>query len=132
MYLTFVLRALGYSDKISQADFSYDEPYSLSYHTGILPDSVDKENFLRADVVTVSYAALSAYIKNTDTTLAKKLISEKVFSAEEFLQHYDINAFKTNFSQREYSQYMPFEKLWEKQSSLKQEITFFAKFKILL
>lgn len=93
MYLTFVLRALDYSDK-NAADFSYDNPYVLAYHTGILPDSVDRENFLRADVVIVSYCALSAYIKNTSQTLAAKLVSEGVFTQENFDKYYDKTAIK--------------------------------------
>ena len=87
MYLTFVLRALCYSDT-NGADFSYSEPYTLSYQTGILPDSVNQDNFLRADVVKISYAAMSAYMKNTSTTLSTKLIEEGVFTKEEFDTYY--------------------------------------------
>lgn len=87
MYLTFVLRALDYSDT-NGADFSYSEPYTLSYQTGILPDGVDQDNFLRADVVMISYAAMSAYIKNTATTLSSKLIDEGVFTKEQFDTYY--------------------------------------------
>lgn len=95
MYLTFVLRSLDYTDKNGE-DFSYSEPYSLAYHTGILPHSVDRENFLRADVVIVSYCALSAYMKNTSKTLASKLISEGVFTQENFDKFYDKTAIKYN------------------------------------
>jgi len=93
MYLTFVLRSLDYTDANGE-DFSYSEPYSLAYHVGILPDSVDRENFLRSDVVIVSYCALSAYMKNTQNTLATKLISEGVFTQEEFDKFYDKTAIK--------------------------------------
>ena len=90
MYLTFVLRSLDYSDSLG--DFSYSEPYSLSYQTGILPDSVDRENFLRADVVIISYAALSAYIKNTGETLAMYLMTQGVFTENTFNTYYDKRA----------------------------------------
>ena len=100
MYLTFVLRSLDYSDKGGE-DFSYSEPYSLSYHTGILPDSVDRENFLRADVVVISYCALSAYMKNTSSTLAKKLISEGVFTQEDFDKYYDKTAIEYHQTEKE-------------------------------
>lgn len=93
MFLTFVLRSLDYTDK-DGADFTYSDPYTLAYHTGILPSGVNKEKFLRADVVLISYAALSAYLKNTDTTLASKLIDEGVFSKEDFAEYYDKNALK--------------------------------------
>jgi hypothetical protein len=72
MYLTFVLRALGYSDAANK-DFTYSDPYTLARSTGILTGSVDTNNFLRADVVLVSYAALSASLKGTRTTLLEKL-----------------------------------------------------------
>lgn len=87
MYLTFVLRALGYSDSNNQ-DFSWNDPYTLSKEIGILSDSVDIDNFLRADVVTISYDALSAKIKNSDMTLAKKLINANVFTEEQFTKIY--------------------------------------------
>ncbi len=80
MYITFILRALNYSDKLG--DFSWDNPYTLAQSIGILPDSVDINNFLRADVVSISYAALSAYIKQTSITLADHLVSAGVFSRE--------------------------------------------------
>ncbi|MCQ2405874.1 MAG: MBL fold metallo-hydrolase [Oscillospiraceae bacterium] len=82
-YLTFVLRALGYSDKQSE-DFFWDNPYSLAEEVGILPNTVDRENFLRADVVTISYAALSAKMKGTADALAEKLISCNVFTDEQY------------------------------------------------
>lgn len=93
MFLTFVLRSLDYSDK-DGADFTYAEPYSLAKQTGILLDSVNRKNFWRADVVVVSYAALSAYMKNTDTTLAEKLMGENVFTKQAFSEYYDQGAIK--------------------------------------
>ena len=90
MYLTFVLRALGYSDK-NGADFLWNNPYGLSQKTGILPDGVNKQNFLRADVVIVSYAALSAYLKNSSQSLAQKLIAENVFTYEDYMNYYNAN-----------------------------------------
>ena len=76
MYLTFVLRALNYSDAAG-ADFEWDSPERLAASVGILPEGVDTENFLRADVVLISEAALSAKLKNSSTTLLEKLISQE-------------------------------------------------------
>lgn len=90
MYLTFVLRALGYSDQ-NGADFLWNNPYGLAQETGVLPDGVDRQNFLRADVVLVSYAALSAYLKNSTQSLAQKLIAENVFTYEDYLNYYNTN-----------------------------------------
>ena len=64
-YLTLVLRALGYSDT-NGADFTWNNPFSLAKAVGILPEFVNTESFLRADVVIVSYSALSVYLKNSD------------------------------------------------------------------
>ena len=78
MYLSFMLRALGYSDK-NDADFSVKNPFSLAASIGILPDCVDTDVFLRADVVSISYAALGAKMKNSTMTLSDSLISSGVF-----------------------------------------------------
>lgn len=89
-YLTFVLRALGYSDK-NGADFTWDNPYDLARTTGILPDMVDTENFWRADVATISYAALNAILKGSTITLAEKLIEEGAIDFDSYDYYYDPN-----------------------------------------
>ncbi len=73
-YLTFMLRALGYSDT-GGADFTWDNPFELAREIGILPAGVDTMSFLRADVATVSLAALSATLKTSDVTLIGTLVS---------------------------------------------------------
>ncbi len=75
MYLTFVLRALGYSDAAG-GDFSWKEPEKLAMYLEIIPHRVNMENFLRADVVLVSDAALSARLKNSEETLLDRLIMD--------------------------------------------------------
>lgn len=82
MYLTFVLRALGYSDV--EGDFSWKDPYDLAAKVGILPSSVDRESFLRGDMVVISAAALGATLKDSELTLADKLIEEGVFTQEQY------------------------------------------------
>ena len=82
MYLTFVLRALGYDDSMN--DFVWDSPNALAQSVGILPDGVDTSNFLRADVALVSWAALEATLKDGSQTLSEKLIGAGVFTAEEY------------------------------------------------
>lgn len=90
MYLTFVLRALGYSDQ--SGDFTWDSPFSLARQVGILPDCVQTNPFLRADVVLVSYGALSVRLKNSAQTLAQKLMAEGVFTQAAFDACYDRSA----------------------------------------
>lgn len=82
MYLTFMLRALGYND--TAGDFSWDAPDVLAKAVGILPDDVDTENFLRSDVVLVSWASLEAYLKGSNQSLAFKLIEEGVFTKPDY------------------------------------------------
>lgn len=83
MYLTFMLRALGYDD--SAGDFTWDAPDTLAKAVGILPDSVDTSNFLRADVAIVSWTALEAKIKDGSQTLSQKLMEMGTFNSEEYV-----------------------------------------------
>jgi hypothetical protein len=80
MYLTFVLRALGYSDAAG-GQFTWDKPEELARSAGILPEGVHPEDFLRADVVLISAAALSAKRKDSRETLLDKLIADGAVSA---------------------------------------------------
>ncbi|MBE6912509.1 MAG: hypothetical protein E7473_08295 [Ruminococcaceae bacterium] len=82
MYLTFVLRSLGYSD--TEGDFSWDNPYELAKEAGILSEESEAE-FTRGDVVIISKAALSALTeKGKGVTLGEKLISAGVFTRETY------------------------------------------------
>lgn len=92
MYLTFVLRALGYSDK--NGDFTWDNPFALARETGIMKGNPDVMKFLRGDVVLVSYAALEAEVKGTGKTLAEKLISSGALSAAKYDTFYNVSAFE--------------------------------------
>lgn len=83
MYLTFVLRALGYSDA-NGTDFTWDNPFDLARQVGILTDGVDLNDFWRADVARVSYSALPAKLKGTSQTLAEKLIAAGVFTKAQY------------------------------------------------
>ena len=80
MYVTFMLRALGYSD--GAGDFAWDNPFALAREVGVLTDEADTERFLRADVVAVSYSALNAAMKGSKTTLAEMLIGKGVFTRD--------------------------------------------------
>lgn len=84
MYLTFMLRALGYSD--TAGDFAWNAPDLLAKAVGILTDSVNTADFLRADVAIVSWAALEADLKTGRQRLAKKLITEDVFTGDAYAQ----------------------------------------------
>ena len=84
MYLTFVLRALGYSDA-SGGDFTWDKPEELARQAGLLDDGgISLTDFLRADAALVSEAALSAHMKSSTLLLRDKLISEGVFTQAQY------------------------------------------------
>lgn len=92
VYLTFMLRALGYSEETHE-DFTWNSPYALAAWCGILPIQVDKNEFLRADVVNVTCAALFANHKGTETKLYETLISDGLFTEEEFQAVFPENPF---------------------------------------
>ncbi len=103
MFLTFVLRALGYSDA-GGVDFTWNDPYTLAAQIGILPDCVQTAAFWRADAVAVSYAALSVYCKDSEQTLADKLIAAGVFTETQYEDVYRADAFLTQASMQDTAQ----------------------------
>ena len=82
MYLTFMLRALGYSE--AAGDFTWDAPDALAQAVGILPDNVDTTDFKRADIALVSWAALETDLKDGGQRLAKKLMAEGTFTGDDY------------------------------------------------
>lgn len=83
MYLTFALRALGYSDALG--DFTWSNPYDLARQLNLIRWNVDLENFLRADIATVSLAALQAPQKDFPLAhLADYLIFKGVFTYDKY------------------------------------------------
>lgn len=90
-YLTFILRSLGYSDTNGE-DFTWNAPETLAKSKGILTDSVNTAEFWRADLVTVSHAALTATLKGSTQTLAEKLMAAGVFTQAQFDTAYHGNA----------------------------------------
>lgn len=82
-YLTFVLRALGYSDAAG-GDFNWSNPFSLATQVGIVPQEANLVDFRRADVALISYAALNAKRKGSDQTLAQKLLDDQAFTQAQY------------------------------------------------
>lgn len=79
-YITTILRALNYS---SETDFQWDQAWELSDKIGLTDGRYKEENnndFLRADAVIVSAAALDIKLKNSDLTLRDMLFSDKEVS----------------------------------------------------
>ena len=75
-YATFLLRALGYSDA-EGGDFTYAEALDFAREKGVV-DSVncDVNNFLRDDVVAMSFTALATAPKSGEADLLTKLVKD--------------------------------------------------------
>lgn len=75
-YATFLLRALGYSDA-EDGDFTYADALKFAEEKGVA-DAVncDPENFLRDDVVAMSYTALATAPKSGEADLLTKLVKD--------------------------------------------------------
>ncbi|MBR2667091.1 MAG: S-layer homology domain-containing protein [Oscillospiraceae bacterium] len=87
-FLTFILRALDYSDqggrgKRNQPDFTWDDPYDLASQVGLLSNEVQLDTFRRADAAAVCYNALFADRKDTDDTLLDQLLRRGIVTDED-------------------------------------------------
>lgn len=86
-YTEFVLRAMGYSST-SNTDLS--STLTRAVTAGVLTSqesaSLQKETFLRAQLVYISYYALDAQLPEDDWTLADDLMDLGVFTVQEWRQ----------------------------------------------
>ncbi len=91
-YTTFLLRALGYSDK--DGDFTYAEAMKFGMETGVVDlFNCDQTNFLRDHVAAMTLTALATDVKGEDITLFDQLVADgaiaKNTEAGKFLDFYD-------------------------------------------
>lgn len=79
-YITFLLRALKYSD--DEGDFTYEDSKDFAASIGLLDGYRDSGIFLRSDMIFLSHNALNTAFNNSesDFTLAQSLIESGVFS----------------------------------------------------
>lgn len=82
-FVTFVLRALGYSSGIH---FSWDDPWELSDSIGLTSGASDYESFTRGDIAIISLNALSVKLKESELTLSDKLIDDGVFTRKAYTE----------------------------------------------
>ncbi len=89
-YITFVLKALGYS---ANGDFQWDKAWELSDKLGITGGryNADTTTFLRGDVFAISEAALRMKLKDSNQTLAEKLIAAGAFTRNQYNRVYGIS-----------------------------------------
>nr|WP_300184432.1 DUF6612 family protein [uncultured Agathobaculum sp.] len=93
MYTTFLLRALGYSDK-DGVDFTYADAVSFGESVGLVDyANCDTENFVRDHVAAMSLTALNTPVKDSDdTVLLEKLVADGAVdeaAAEDMLTLFD-------------------------------------------
>lgn len=83
MYATFLMRSLGYTDTGDNADFSYSNSLTFAKEKGVVDDfNCDPENFLRDDVVAMSYTALATQPKDgKNDTLLDQLVASGAVDA---------------------------------------------------
>lgn len=80
MYLTFMLRALAYTDGY---DFQWDNPYYLASSIALLPGDTDIYNFQREDIVLVSWAALTVPMNGGNKALGDLLVMSGAFTQKQ-------------------------------------------------
>ncbi len=80
MYLTFILRALGYDD--SNGDFNWDQAVEFGQELGIYPSHLNPTNFLRADAVIVAWQTLFTHTKDGSSIMYEILMDfHRIFDA---------------------------------------------------
>ena len=82
MYLTFLLRALGYNDRAG--DFDYNTAYEMAAELGLCPKGAytTDATFYRDDCVFTSYNALCTKMKGSDLTLLDTLVEKGAVEAD--------------------------------------------------
>lgn len=86
MFLTMILRALGYRDNGVFPDFCWNDPYAKAVDAGLIPTAAADPDFTRGDAVEVIWNALNAVIAGTDMTLAQQLIQQDIFTSGAFAE----------------------------------------------
>ena len=79
-YLTFILRALGYS---SESDFQWDKAAAFSDSAGLTHgEYAASHSFTRGDTARISFAALAQTRKGSEETLAAQLVRQGAVKAK--------------------------------------------------
>lgn len=99
MYLTFMLRALGYQDG---TDFVWNSPWETAVQAGILPAQADWATLTRGELVEITAAALFAQHKTTSQPLWERLVSSGAFTAEQFQAAFPADPYAALHTQSKY------------------------------
>ena len=84
MYLTFMLRALGYSDTGENPDFSWDKPWAIAIRNEITERGGYYNVLLRSEMTDISYRTLLSEVKGTGKKLYERMIDGGIFTAEQW------------------------------------------------
>jgi len=79
MYVTFVLRALGYDDRAG--DFAWQDALRFGTEVGVWDPTLAGGPFLRDQLAAVSYLALLARMADSERRLIETLVTDGVVSA---------------------------------------------------
>lgn len=90
MFLTLVLRALGYSDGGEEPLFTWRDPYGLAVEVGLLTDGEPDKDFTRGEAIEIFWRALDVKCFGEDYTLADRLMDQGVFTVGELAYARDI------------------------------------------
>ena len=90
MFLTLVLRTLGYTDQGANASFVWNNPYAQAQKVGLIAKAQADSNFTRGDAVEILWNAMGIQLVGKTVTLAESLIAEGVFTKAEFKKAEDI------------------------------------------
>ncbi|MFR6379567.1 MAG: hypothetical protein ACLUNZ_06880 [Evtepia sp.] len=99
MYLTFMLRALGYQDG---TDFFWNTPWDAAVKAGVLPAQTDWTTLTRGEMVRITTAALFAPVKGTRHPLWQQLVSQGRFTAEQFQAAFPADPYAALHTQSKY------------------------------
>lgn len=85
MFLTFMLRSLGYSDSGENPDFNWEKPWIPAVENKITERAGSYgQSFERFEMADMVYQTLFAKLKNSDSRLFEKLIDDGVFTIAEW------------------------------------------------
>ncbi len=84
MFLTLILRALGYSDSEQASLFVWNDPYDLAYSLRLVDSTNADDSFSRGDAVSVFWNALDVEFNGEQESLGERLIAQGVFTQTEF------------------------------------------------
>lgn len=82
MLSTFCLRSLGYDD-VKAMDFEYEKSEVFAKNVGLKSDYV-KDDYLRGNAIYTMLSALSCNLKGSTKKLSDKMISEKLFTKDQY------------------------------------------------